>query len=107
MSVAEAILLAALKLVESRPDLAARIRAVLGVDAAGGDWIPLHEAPLARKTARRLVKTGAVAGKLVANRWYLSRASLDTYLRSTEAADLGTESNEDALRSELGLRRAS
>jgi Helix-turn-helix domain len=106
MNITEALLIAGLRLLESRPDLAARVRAVLGVDA-GGAWIPLHEAPLARKTARRLVRSGAIAGKLVANRWYLSRTSLDAYLRSTEDADLDAESDEDALRAELGLRRAS
>lgn len=108
MQATRIIIAAVLGVLETDPALAARLRAVLGIEAtAGEDWIPLASAPLAKKTARRLARTGVIAARQVAGRWYLSRASLVAYLRDESPTTKPDADPEEALRAELGLRKAS
>ncbi len=102
------LLALAITTLERDPALAARARAVLGLeDAAGDDWIPIARAPLAKKTARRLARTGTIAAKKVGGRLYLSRASLDAYMRERGDVTPIARDDDDDLRATLGLRRVS
>jgi hypothetical protein len=96
-----------LLVLEENPEIAARFVAVLaGSPMPDGEWLPIAEAPLAKKTIRRLVRTGAIRGRLVAGRWYIERADLARYMRDVQPSASNDVDDDEALRAELGLRRA-
>jgi hypothetical protein len=68
-------------------------------------WIPLSDVQLARKSARAIVRSGAVASRKVNGRIYVSASSFDAFMRQREVPS----NDDDDLRAELGLvqQRAS
>ena len=104
-----ALLEGVLETLEANPALAARLGAALGGATktdAKQEWIPLREVSIARKTARRLARTGQVEAKQVEGRWYVRRASLEAYMTSAAPANDEANDDESALRAELGLAHA-
>lgn len=98
----------ALGYLERHPAEAARLRRLLGGEPSAKDgWIPVGSTTLPRKALRRLIRTGQVAGRLVGGRWYVSRSSLEAHLALVDGPAESAPSDDERLRAELGLRRAS
>jgi hypothetical protein len=100
------ILAAACDALERDPVLLRRFQRLLVASPATASvrWIPLKDAPFARKTARALAKRGEIPAKLVHGRWYLSEAGIAAFMaKSTPKA--ATDDDDGLLRAELGLTK--
>ncbi len=82
---------------------AARLRRARAPVAPAEDWIPIAKLPLAKKSARAIVRSKAVESKEVRGRLYVLRSSFDSFMRTSETTSKPA-SDDDALRAELGLQ---